>query len=79
VKLPPPGQALTLAELEQVAAANNPTIAAAVSLIQQQEGLRQGFHISHTTIQVEAEGCGPNEMYRTPRPVGHGHEEHGHG
>jgi cobalt-zinc-cadmium efflux system outer membrane protein len=39
--LPPAGQAVTLAQLEQVALANNPTIAAAESLIRQQAGLRR--------------------------------------
>lgn len=39
--LAPPGKALSLADLEQIAVANNPTIAAAASLIQQQEGLRR--------------------------------------
>jgi cobalt-zinc-cadmium efflux system outer membrane protein len=39
--LPPPGKALTLADLEQVALANNPTIAAAAALVRQQEGLRR--------------------------------------
>src|SRR5579883_212689 len=40
--LPPPGRPLALVDLEQIAAANNPTIAAAESLVRQQEGvLRQ--------------------------------------
>ena len=37
--LPPAGRVLTLADLQSLAAANNPTLAAAVALIQQREGL----------------------------------------
>lgn len=37
--LPPPGQALTVADLENLAAASNPTIVAAEALIRQQEGI----------------------------------------
>ena len=40
--------------------------------------LRERFHIGHTTIQVEVEGCGPNEMYTTAWPAGGGHEGDGH-
>jgi cobalt-zinc-cadmium efflux system protein len=27
------------------------------------------FHITHTTVQVEVEGCDPNELYCVPRHV----------
>jgi cobalt-zinc-cadmium efflux system protein len=39
--------------------------------------LRQRFGIAHTTIQVEVEGCEPDQVYRAPRPLGcppHGHD-----
>ena len=40
--------------------------------------LREKFHIAHTTIQVEVEGCEPNDMYCTlsSRVA---HPAHGHG
>jgi cobalt-zinc-cadmium efflux system protein len=34
------------------------------------EMMQERFHISHTTIQVEVEGCGPNEMYCALRGTG---------
>ena len=40
------------------------------------EQLEHHFHISHTTVQVEVEGCDPNDMYCTMRAA-HGHE-HAH-
>ncbi len=42
------------------------------------EMLRDRFRVAHTTIQVEVEGCGPNDLYATPRPVAGGHEGHDH-
>ncbi len=49
--LPPPGRALTLADLESLAAANNPTLAAAEALIRQQEGLlRQATLYPNPTV-----------------------------
>jgi cobalt-zinc-cadmium efflux system protein len=46
------------------------------------EVLRQRFHITHTTIQVEVEGCEPNDLYCCPRPAvqppaAHDHDGHG--
>jgi cobalt-zinc-cadmium efflux system protein len=38
--------------------------------------LEQHFHITHTTVQVEVEGCDPNDMYCTMRAA-HEHE-HAH-
>ena len=38
------------------------------------ERLRQRFGISHTTVQVEVEGCEPNDLYCTLRPAGAGAE-----
>ncbi|MDB5353839.1 MAG: hypothetical protein JWN24_292 [Phycisphaerales bacterium] len=40
------------------------------------EELARHFHINHSTIQVEVEGCEPNDMYCTVRP--HAHAEDGH-
>jgi len=41
------------------------------------EELAHHFHINHTTVQIEVEGCEANEMYCTVRPGGHaGHEHH---
>ncbi|MDB5303841.1 MAG: cation diffusion facilitator family transporter, partial [Phycisphaerales bacterium] len=41
--------------------------------------LSHHFHINHSTIQVEVEGCEPNDMYCTVRPHEHaGHEHHHH-
>jgi cobalt-zinc-cadmium efflux system protein len=40
------------------------------------ELLRERFGVVHTTIQIEVEGCDPNDLYCTLRPVhqdGHGH------
>jgi cobalt-zinc-cadmium efflux system protein len=34
------------------------------------------FGITHTTIQVEVEGCGPNEIHCALRPLGHTHARH---
>lgn len=43
------------------------------------EELAGHFHINHTTVQVEVEGCEPNHMYCTVRPHAHdGHEHHHH-
>jgi|SRR5579883_1256042 len=39
--------------------------------------LHERFNVSHTTIQVEVEGCGPNEMYCALEEDA-GHEEHHH-
>jgi cobalt-zinc-cadmium efflux system protein len=39
--------------------------------------LRHRFGINHTTVQVEVEGCGPNELYCTLQPAG-GQPQHGH-
>jgi cobalt-zinc-cadmium efflux system protein len=41
--------------------------------------LAHQFHINHSTVQVEVEGCEPNDMYCTVRPhehAGHGHHHH---
>jgi cobalt-zinc-cadmium efflux system protein len=41
--------------------------------------LEHHFHITHTTVQVEVEGCDPNDMYCTLRAAGsteHHHEGH---
>src|SRR5262245_61822256 len=38
--------------------------------------LRHDFGIGHTTIQVEVEGCGEDELYCTLRPLKQGHEGH---
>ena len=40
--------------------------------------LRHDFGIGHTTIQVEVEGCGEDELYCTLRPVAGSHEGHKH-
>jgi cobalt-zinc-cadmium efflux system protein len=40
--------------------------------------LRHDFGIGHTTIQVEVEGCGADELYCTLRPLTRGHEGHEH-
>jgi cobalt-zinc-cadmium efflux system protein len=40
--------------------------------------LRHDFGIGHTTIQVEVEGCGEDELYCTLRPLRQGHEGHEH-
>jgi len=37
--------------------------------------LRARFAITHTTVQVEVEGCEPNDMYCTLRALHHRHEE----
>ena len=43
------------------------------------EELEHHFHITHTTVQVEVEGCDPNDMYCTMRAA-HAHEhDHAHG
>jgi len=36
------------------------------------EALEHGFGISHSTIQVEVEGCDPNDMYCIARAATHG-------
>jgi hypothetical protein len=35
--------------------------------------MEHGFHITHTTVQVEVEGCDPNDLYcvRPLRPLRH--------
>jgi len=40
--------------------------------------LRDRFRVAHSTIQIEVEGCEPDEMYCTLRAVDAGHAEHGH-
>ena len=40
--------------------------------------LRHDFGIGHTTIQVEVEGCGEDELYCTLRPLKQSHEGHEH-
>jgi cobalt-zinc-cadmium efflux system protein len=42
------------------------------------EILRQRFGIIHSTVQVEVEGCGPDELYCTLRPVHDPHAGHHH-
>jgi cobalt-zinc-cadmium efflux system protein len=41
--------------------------------------LRERFGVAHTTIQVEVEGCGPDEMYCTLRLPHGGRAGHDHG
>ena len=41
--------------------------------------LEQRFGITRTTVQVEVEGCDPNDMYCTLRPAEQGHAGHDHG
>jgi hypothetical protein len=41
--------------------------------------LEERFGITHTTVQVEVEGCEPNDMYCILRRAGHDHSGHGHG
>jgi cobalt-zinc-cadmium efflux system protein len=41
------------------------------------ELLRQQFGIAHTTIQVEVEGCDPDDMYCTLRSAHRGHDHGG--
>jgi cobalt-zinc-cadmium efflux system protein len=40
--------------------------------------LRERFAVAHTTIQVEVEGCEPDDMYCCLRPAGGGEAGHGH-
>lgn len=40
--------------------------------------LRRRFHINHTTVQVEVEGCEPNDMYCTIRRSEHAQIGHHH-
>ncbi len=40
--------------------------------------LRERFRVAHTTIQVEVEGCEPDDMYCTLRRVESSHEGHDH-
>lgn len=40
--------------------------------------LDERFHINHTTVQVECEGCDPSDMYCTIRKVEHAHESGRH-
>jgi cobalt-zinc-cadmium efflux system protein len=40
--------------------------------------LRHEFGIGHTTIQVEVEGCGEDELYCTLRPLTQSHQGHKH-
>jgi len=42
------------------------------------EELEHHFHINHTTVQVEVEGCEPNDMYCTVRPHEHCDHDHAH-
>jgi cobalt-zinc-cadmium efflux system protein len=42
------------------------------------EVLKQRFGITHSTIQVEVEGCGPDDLYCTLRPAHEGHSGHHH-
>lgn len=43
------------------------------------EELERHFHISHTTVQVEVEGCEPNDLYCTLRRTDpHGPHDHHH-
>src|SRR5260370_35726963 len=50
-----------------------------VRLLQMIQGvagmLRTRFAITHTTVQVEVEGCEPNDMYCTLRAIHHAHHE----
>jgi cobalt-zinc-cadmium efflux system protein len=41
--------------------------------------LRERFAVAHTTIQVEVEGCEPDDMYCRLRPAGGRDAGHGHG
>lgn len=41
--------------------------------------LRERFGVAHATIQVEVEGCQPDEMYCTMRPAHTLHSGHDHG
>jgi cobalt-zinc-cadmium efflux system protein len=38
------------------------------------EVLRRRFAVAHTTIQVEVEGCDPDDLYCRPRPGQHEHD-----
>jgi len=39
--------------------------------------IERRFHITHTTVQVEVEGCEPNDMYcAKPRVHDHAHHRH---
>jgi hypothetical protein len=40
--------------------------------------LEHNFGITHTTIQVEVEGCDPNDMYCVGRTIEHAHLPHRH-
>ena len=40
--------------------------------------LRRSFGVTHTTVQVEVEGCEPNEIYCNLRPTGESHPGHRH-
>ena len=40
--------------------------------------LRHRFSISHTTVQIEVEGCAPNDMYCTIRRLSHARHDHNH-
>jgi cobalt-zinc-cadmium efflux system protein len=40
------------------------------------EELEHNFGIAHTTIQVEVEGCEPNDMYCIKRAAEHGDQDH---
>jgi cobalt-zinc-cadmium efflux system protein len=42
------------------------------------EELEHQFGIAHATIQVEVEGCEPNDMYCIQRATRHAHEKDGH-
>ena len=41
--------------------------------------LREKFHVAHTTIQVEVEGCEPDDMYCTLRSTHSHHLQSAHG
>ncbi len=40
--------------------------------------LKRSFGVTHTTVQVEVEGCEPNEIYCNLRPTGESHPGHRH-
>ncbi|HVS37653.1 MAG TPA: cation diffusion facilitator family transporter [Gemmataceae bacterium] len=62
---------------EQTVRAGQQVLRAAAEL------LRERFGVAHTTIQVEVEGCDPDDLYCRIHPAGHDHDgcdhEHPHG
>jgi cobalt-zinc-cadmium efflux system protein len=40
--------------------------------------LRERFGIAHTTVQIEVEGCDPDDLYCTLQPLRHLHGRHDH-